>query len=83
MSSQKETVKIVYNVYFYEGKRDTVVVTDSAGKELAIECKKAEEQVQFDAIVDAGYLERLTREESVNYVSFAMRLGGLQDYVDV
>lgn len=35
------------------------------------------------AIRDAGILARLAREEPAGYVSFAMRPGGLQDYVDV
>ena len=37
----------------------------------------------FEEPNDAGILARLAREEPASYVSFAMRPGGLQDYVDV
>lgn len=60
---------MVYNIYFYDRERDAVVVTDMDGKQLVIECKKAEAQVVF--------------EEPAGYVSMAMRPGGLQNYVDV
>lgn len=72
-----------YNLYFYDGSRNAVVMTDMEGKELVIDCDKAEEQVVFDEPKDAGILARLARKEPASYVSFAMRLGGLQDYVDV
>ena len=48
-----------------------------------IDCDKVEEQVVFDEPADAGILARLARKEPANYVSIAMRPGGLQDYVDV
>lgn len=37
----------------------------------------------FDEPEDAGILARFAREDPVGYVSMAMRLSGLQDYVDV
>ena len=58
-----------YTVYQYDGSRNAVVMTDMEGKELVIDCDKAEKQVVFD--------------EPAGYVSMAMRPGGLQDYVDV
>ena len=72
-----------YTVYQYDGSRNAVVMTDMDGKQLVIDCDKAEEQVVFDDPRDAGILARLAREEPAGYVSFAMRPGGLQDYVDV
>lgn len=48
-------------------------MTDMDGKELVIECDKAETQVIFDEPEDVGILDRLTREEPASYVSFAMR----------
>ena len=39
---------MVYNIYFYDSERDAVVVTDMDGKQLVIDCKKAETQVIFD-----------------------------------
>lgn len=74
---------MVYNIYFYDRERDAVVVTDMEGKQLVIECKKAEAQVVFKEPKDAGILARFAREEPAGYVSMAMRPGGLQDYVDV
>lgn len=74
---------MVYNIYFYDRERDAVVVTDMEGKQLVIECKKAEAQVVFEEPEDAGILARFAREEPTGYVSMAMRPGGLQDYVDV
>lgn len=72
-----------YMVYHYDDSRKAVVMTDMDGKELVIDCDKAEAQVVFDEPEDVGYLVRLAREEPASYVSFAMRPGGLQDYVDV
>lgn len=74
---------MLYNIYFYDRERDAVVVTDMEGKQLVIECKKAEAQVVFEEPEDAGILARFAREEPAGYVSMAMRPGGLQDYVDV
>ena len=71
-----------YMIYRYDGSRNAVVMTDMDGKELVIECDKAEAQVVFDEPEDAGILARLVMEEPANYVSFAMRPNGLQDYVD-
>ena len=53
------------------------------GKQLVIDCKKAEVRVIFDEPEDAGILARFAREELAGYVSMEMRPGGLQDYVDV
>ncbi len=71
-----------YTVYQYDGSRNAVVMTDMEGKQLVIDCDKAEEQVVFDEPKDAGILARLARIPA-SYVSIAMRPGGLQDYVDV
>ena len=72
-----------YTVYKYDGSRNAVVMTDMDGKQLVIDCDKAEAQVTFDEPEDVGILARLAREEPASYVSVAMRPGGLQDYVDV
>lgn len=72
-----------YTVYQYDGRRNTVVMTDMDGKRLVIECDKAEARVVFDEPEDVGILARLARKEPASYVSIAMCPGGLQDYVDV
>ena len=72
-----------YNLYFYDDTRNAVIMTDMDGKQLVIDCDKAEEKVVFDEPEDAGILARLARKEPASYVSMAMRPGGLQDYVDV
>lgn len=72
-----------YNLYFYDGGRNAVVMTDMDGKELVIDCDRAEAKVVFDEPEDVGILARLARKEPAGYVSIAMRPGGLQDYVDV
>ena len=72
-----------YTVYQYDGSRNAVVMADMEGKQLVIDCDKAETQVVFDEPEDAGIFARLARKEPASYVSFAMRLGVLQDYVDV
>ena len=72
-----------YMVYQYDGSRNTVVMTDMDGKEIVIECDKAEAQVVFDEPEDVGILARLARKEPASYVSIAMCPGALQDYVDV
>lgn len=70
-------------VYQYDGSRNAVVITDMDGKNLVIDCDKAEEQVVFDEPEDAGILARLVRKEPASYVSIAMCPDGLQDYADV
>lgn len=72
-----------YNFYMYDAGRNSVVMTDMDGSEFVADCDKAEMQVLFDELEDAGILARLAKEEPASYVSFAMRPGGLQDYVDV
>ena len=72
-----------YTVYQYDGSRNAVVMTDMEGKELVINCNKAEAQVVLDEPDDVGILTRFARKEPASYVSIAMRPGGLQDYVDV
>ena len=72
-----------YTLYHYDGSRNSVVITDMGGKELIIDCDKAETQVVFEEPNDAGILARLARKEPASYVSIAMRPGGLQDHVDV
>ena len=54
-------------------------MADMEGKQLVIDCDKAETQVVSDEPENAGILDRLAREEPASYVSFAMRLGVLQD----
>ena len=71
-----------YMIYRYDGSRNAVVMTNMDGKELVIDCDKAESQVVFDEPEDKGILARLAMEEPANYVRFAMRPNGLQDYVD-
>ena len=63
-----------YTVYQYDGSKNAVVMTDMEGKELVVECDKAEAKVVFDEPEDVGILARLAMEEPANYVSFAMRL---------
>lgn len=72
-----------YTVYQYDGNRNAVVLTDMNGKELVIDCDKAEAQVVFDELEDVGYLVRLARKESASYMSFAICPSRLRDYVDV
>lgn len=72
-----------YTVYQYDGSRHAVVMTYMDGKELVIDCDKAEAKILFDEPENVGILARLARKEPASYVSIAMRPGGLQDYVDV
>ena len=48
-----------YTLYHYDGSRNSVVITDMGGKELIIDCDKAETQVVFEEPNDAGILARL------------------------
>ena len=76
-------MELNYTVYKYDGSRNAVVMTDMDGKQLVIDCDKAETQVTFDEPEDVGILARLAWEEPASYVSVAVRPGRLQDYVDV
>lgn len=71
-----------YNLYYYDSFLDAVVMKDKDDNELVIECAKANAQVTFDESEDEGYLVRLAREEPANYVSYALKPDGLQEYVD-
>lgn len=71
-----------YNLYFYDGSKNAVVMTDMEGKELVVECDRAEANVVFDVMEDRGYLVRLAMQESASYIQIAMKPNGLQDYVD-
>ena len=51
-----------YTVYQYENNRNAVVMTDMDGKQLVIDCDKAETQVVFDEPEDVGILARLARK---------------------
>ena len=64
-----------YTVYQDDGNRNAVVMTDMDGKELVIDCDKAEAQVIIEKPENAGIFVRLTRKEPANYVSIAMRPG--------
>lgn len=72
-----------YIIYFYDGNRNAVVMTDMDGKELVIDCDKAETQLVLNEPEDVGILSRLASEEPMDYVNIAMHSGGLQDYVNV
>lgn len=69
-------------VYFYDAVSDSVVMTDKDGNELVIDCKKANAQVVFKDPTDVGYMIRLAMDELGNYVSYALKSGGLQGYVE-
>lgn len=51
-----------YNLYFYDDTRNAVIMTDMDGKQLVIDCDKAETQVVFDEPEDVGILARLARK---------------------
>lgn len=72
-----------YNLYFYDGSKNAVVMTDMVeGKELVVECDRAEANEVFDVLEDRGYLVRLAMQEPASYIQIAMKPNGLQDYVD-
>ena len=72
-----------YTVYQYDGSRNAVVMTDMDGKELVIDCDRAEAQVVFDEREDAGILARLARKEPASYMSFAIeRLISVVEYME-
>lgn len=69
-----------YNLYFYDGSKNAVVMTDMVeGKELVVECDRAEANVVFDVLEDRGYLVRLAMQEPASYIQIAIkpRLTGL------
>ncbi|MCD7837259.1 MAG: hypothetical protein LUG83_11600 [Lachnospiraceae bacterium] len=66
-----------YTLYYYDSSRNAVVMADMNGKELVIDCDRAEASVVFDESEDVGILARMAREDPANYVSITMRPGGL------
>ena len=71
-----------YNLYYYDSILAAVVMKDKDDNKIVIECAKANAQVVSDEPEDEGYLVRLEREESANYVSYALKPDGLQGYVE-
>ena len=71
-----------YTIYHYDADRNAVIMTDMDGKEFVIECDKVEANVIYEESLDAAYLSRLAREEPASYMSFALKPGGLQGYVE-
>ena len=65
-----------YNLYFYNAKRNVVVMTDMDGKQHVIDCDKAEVQVVLEEMEDVGYLVRLAREEPAS-CNASRRIAGL------
>ena len=75
-------MELNYTIYRYDADRNAVIMTDMDGRELVIECDKAEANVIYEEPLDAAYLSRLAREEPASYVSFALKPGGLHRYVE-
>ena len=71
-----------YNFYRYEKETNAVIMTDSDGKDLVIDCEKAEAGIVFEEPEDKGYLARLAIQELATYVSYALKPSGLQGYVE-
>jgi 23S rRNA (uracil1939-C5)-methyltransferase len=77
-----ETVVLLSQQKPDDRSKNSDVMTDMDGRNLIINCDRAESQVIFDEPEDEGILARLARKEPASYVSIAMRSGGLQDYVE-
>ena len=73
---------MTYKLYIYDSGQDAVIMTDMDGRQLVIECKRANAQVIFDDPSDELYLKRLARENPAGYVAFALKPNGLQGYVE-
>lgn len=56
-------MELNYTIYHYDADRNAVIMTDMDGRELVIECDKAEANVIYEEPLDAAYLSRLAREE--------------------
>lgn len=56
-------MELNYTIYRYDADRNAVIMTDMDGRELVIECDKAEANVIYEEPLDAAYLSRLAREE--------------------
>ena len=58
----------LYTLYHYDGSRRSVVMTDMDGKELVIDCDKAEEQetVQWNFYQDFFAIQNITYIQSSN-----------------
>ena len=71
-----------YCFYRYDKETNAVIMTDMDGKELVIDCAKAEAGIVFKELEDEGYLARLAMQEPAIYVSYALKPDGLQGYVE-
>jgi len=71
-----------YNFFRYNQEKNAVIITDADGKELVIDCEKAEAGIVFEEPEDEGYLARLATREPAAYVSYALKPDGLQGYVE-
>lgn len=71
-----------YTFYRYEQEKNAVIMTDMGGKELVIDCEKAESGITFEQPEDEGYLARLAIQEPAAYVAYALKPDGVKGYVE-
>ncbi len=72
-----------YDFYMYDSEKNAVVKNGSDGITMEVDFDYVAEKVHFENPEDRGILARLAIEEPANFISFATRPNGLQDYVDV
>ena len=70
-----------YTFYRYEKETNAVIMTDADGKDLIIDCEKAEASIAFEEPEDKGYLAKLAVKEPASYIAYALKPDGLQGYV--
>lgn len=66
----------------YEPATDSVIVNIGENSILVIRCKKYNFSVIFDDPNDIVYLYRLAEKVPLLYAKLALKVNGLQDYVD-
>lgn len=66
----------------YEPTTDPVIVNTSENSVLVIRCKECNSSVIFEEPNDIVYLYRLAEEAPLTYAKLALKVNGLQDYVD-
>lgn len=70
-------------IYFaiYNEATDSIEVYIGEKLKFVLNCTRLDNNVYFEDSLDIAYLHRLAREVPFNYIYFALRPDGLQDYV--
>lgn len=66
----------------YEPATDSIIINTGENAILVFRCQECNSSVTFDDPDDVVYLYRLAEKTPLTYAKLALKVNGLQDYVD-